>query len=43
MPAATILAQGGLEKLGLKDSFLKHAKGGGEKKIIQKEWYLWVL
>ena len=37
MPSADVLAQGGLEKLGLKDSFLKHAKGGGEKEIIQKE------
>ncbi len=37
MPAAKVLAQGGLEKLGLKDSFLKYAKEDGEKKIIQKE------
>jgi acetate kinase len=37
MPAASVLAQGGLEKLGLKDSFLKHSKGNGEKEIIQKE------
>jgi len=37
MPSANILAQGGLEKLGLKDSFLKHSKGNGEKEIIQKE------
>ena len=37
MSAAHVLAQGGLEKLGLKDSFLKHSKGDGEKEIIQKE------
>ncbi|MDR1729793.1 MAG: acetate kinase [Prevotellaceae bacterium] len=37
MPSANVLEQGGLEKLGLKDSFLKHSKGEGEKKIIQKE------
>ena len=37
MPAAKVLAQGGLEKLGLKDSFLKYSNGDGEKNIIQKE------
>ena len=37
MPAAKVLAQGGLEKLGLKDSFLKYSQGDCEKEIIQKE------
>jgi len=37
MPSANVLAQGGLEKLGLKDSFLRHSKGEGEKETIQKE------
>ena len=37
MPSANVLAQGGLEKLGLKDSFLKHSKEDGTKEIIQKE------
>jgi acetate kinase len=37
MKTKQILEQGGLEKLGLKDSFLKHSKGQGEKEIIKKE------
>ena len=31
----TILAQGGVEKIGLKDSFLKFTLPGGEKKILE--------
>jgi acetate kinase len=37
METTQIIEQGGLEKLGLKDSFLKHSKGDGEKEIIKKE------
>jgi len=31
-----VLAKGGVEKIGLKDSFLKHQKGEGEKTKIEK-------
>lgn len=37
MPAKQVLAQGGIEKIGLKDSFLKFTLPSGEKKIIEKE------
>lgn len=32
-----VIAQGGIEKIGLKDSFLKFTMPSGEKKIIEKE------
>ena len=32
-----VIAQGGIEKIGLKDSFLKFTLPSGEKKIIEKE------
>lgn len=37
MPSKEVLAQGGIEKIGLKDSFLKITLPSGEKKIFQKE------
>ncbi len=37
MPAKQVMAQGGIEKIGLKDSFLKFTLPSGEKKIIEKE------
>lgn len=37
MPANNVLAQGGVEKVGLKDSFLKLTKPNGEKEILEKE------
>lgn len=36
MPANEVVAQGGIEKIGLPDSFLKFALPNGEKKIIEK-------
>jgi acetate kinase len=32
-----VLEQGGLEKVGMKDSFLKHTKINGEKEVLNKE------
>lgn len=37
MPANNVLAQGGVEKVGLKDSFLKLTKTNGEKEVLEKE------
>lgn len=37
MTTKEVVAQGGIEKLGLKDSFLKFTLPNGEKKIIEKE------
>lgn len=37
MPANNVLAQGGVEKVGLKDSFLKLTKANGEKEVLEKE------
>lgn len=37
MTANQVLEQGGVEKVGLKDSFLKHTKINGEKKVLEKE------
>ncbi|MEE1233012.1 MAG: acetate kinase [Phocaeicola sp.] len=36
MPANEVVAQGGIEKIGLPDSFLKFTLPNGEKKIIEK-------
>ena len=36
MPSKEVLAQGGIEKIGLPDSFLKLTLPNGEKKIIEK-------
>lgn len=36
MPSKEVLAQGGIEKIGLPDSFLKMTLPNGEKKIIEK-------
>ena len=36
MPANEVVAQGGIEKIGLPDSFLKFTLPNGEKKIIDK-------
>ena len=37
MADRSVIAQGGVEKIGLKDSFLKFTKPNGEKKVIEKE------
>lgn len=37
MPQAEVLAQGGVEKLGLEGSFLKLTLPNGEKKILEKD------
>ncbi|MCB9018181.1 MAG: acetate kinase [Prevotellaceae bacterium] len=37
MTANQVLEQGGVEKVGLKDSFLKHTKINGEKEVLEKE------
>ena len=37
MPANNVLAQGGVEKVGLKDSFLKLTLPNGEKEVLEKE------
>ena len=37
MESKEVLAQGGVEKLGLKDSFLKFVLPNGEKKVIEKD------
>jgi len=37
MPANIVLAQGGIEKIGMKDSFLKITLPNGEKKILERE------
>lgn len=37
MEGRKVIAQGGVEKIGLKDSFLKFTKPDGEKKVIEKE------
>ena len=37
MAGRSVIAQGGVEKIGLKDSFLKFTKPNGEKKVIEKE------
>lgn len=36
MTSGEVLAKGGVEKIGLADSFLKHAKGDGPKTRIDK-------
>ena len=36
MPSKEVLAQGGIEKIGLPDSFLKLTLPNGEKKIIER-------
>ena len=36
MASQTVIAQGGIEKIGLKDSFLKLTLPSGEKKIIER-------
>ena len=37
MNTQEVIAQGGIEKLGLKDSFLKFTLPNGEKKVIEKD------
>ena len=37
MTAKEVIAQGGIEKIGLKDSFLKLTLANGEKKILEKD------
>ena len=37
MADRSVIAQGSVEKIGLKDSFLKFTKPNGEKKVIEKE------
>ncbi len=37
MDSTTVLTQGGIEKIGLKNSFLKLVAPNGEKKIIEKD------
>ena len=37
MEQKSVIAQGGIEKIGLKDSFLKFTLPSGEKKILEKE------
>ena len=37
MSTKEVLAQGGIEKLGLKDSFLKFTLPNGEKMVIEKD------
>lgn len=37
MDDRSVMAQGGIEKIGMKDSFLKFTAPSGEKKIIEKE------
>ncbi len=37
MDSKAVIAQGGIEKIGLPDSFLKLTLPGGEKKILEKE------
>ena len=36
MDSKEVIAQGGIEKIGLKDSFLKLTLPNGEKKILEK-------
>ena len=37
MDRKEVIAQGGIEKIGLKDSFLKFTLPGGEKKVLEKD------
>lgn len=37
MDSASVIAQGGIEKIGMKNSFLKMVTSDGEKKTIEKE------
>ena len=37
MDSKEVIAQGGIEKIGLKDSFLKLTLPNGEKKILEKD------
>ena len=37
MDHKAVIAQGGIEKIGLKDSFLKLTLPNGEKKILEKD------
>lgn len=37
MEQKAVIAQGGIEKIGLKDSFLKFTLPSGEKKILEKD------
>ena len=37
MDKKEVIAQGGIEKIGLKDSFLKFTLPNGEKKILEKD------
>ena len=37
MDSKAVIAQGGIEKIGLKDSFLKFTLPNGEKKILEKD------
>ena len=38
MDRKEVIAQGGIEKIGLKDSFLKFTLPSGEKKILEKKY-----
>ena len=37
MDRKEVIAQGGIEKIGLKDSFLKFTLPSGEKKVLEKD------
>ena len=37
MDSKSVIAQGGVEKIGLKDSFLKFTLPDGSKKILEKD------